>query len=167
MSSRRSRSGGTWIGKTLSRKNRSSRNAPDVMRASSGRLVAARKRTLTGLGRASPTGVISRCSMARSSLTWAAAGTSPSSSRSTVPPSASSSRPLRSTVAPVNAPRWWPKSSPSIRPGLSAARQTGKNARRLRVLWRWIARATSSLPVPLSPVMSTGTSLGATRAICL
>ena len=30
-----------------------------------------------------------------------------------------------------------------------------------------MARATSSLPVPLSPVISTGTSVGATRAMLL
>ena len=34
-----------------------------------------------------------------------------------------------------------------------------------RPLWRWIAEATSSLPVPDSPVISTRASVGATRAI--
>ena len=42
--------------------------------------------------------------MARRSFTWRLGGTSPISSRSTVPPSASSSRPLRSWTAPVNEP---------------------------------------------------------------
>ena len=38
---------------------------------------------------------------------------------------------------------------------------------RRRRLLVWIARATSSLPVPLSPVISTGMSLAATcRAVC-
>jgi hypothetical protein len=37
------------------------------------------------------------------------------SSRNIVPPSASSAAPARSSVAPVKAPRTWPKSSPSIR----------------------------------------------------
>ena len=32
-----------------------------------------------------------------------------------------------------------------------------------RRLWEWIARAISSLPVPVSPVMSTVASVGATR----
>ena len=34
-----------------------------------------------------------------------------------------------------------------------------------RALWRWIAEATSSFPVPDSPVMSTRAPVGATRAI--
>ena len=34
-----------------------------------------------------------------------------------------------------------------------------------RELWSWIARATSSLPVPLSPVISTEASPSATWAI--
>ena len=68
---------------------------------------------------------------------------------------------------PGERPRRWPKSSPSTRPGLSAARQIGRNGPLRRPLWRWMARATSSLPVPLSPVISTGTSVGATRAMLL
>ena len=74
MSSRRSRSGGMWIWKTLRRKNRSSRNSPAAISEPSGRLVAAMTRMSVGRGRASPTGVTSRCSMARSSLTWTARG---------------------------------------------------------------------------------------------
>ena len=42
------------------------------------------------------------------------------------------------------------------------ARRTGRSRRRLRA---WSARATTSLPVPLSPVMSTGRSESATRAM--
>ena len=69
MSSRRSRSGGMWIGNTLRRKNRSSRNWPVAISSASGRFVAAMTRMSVGRGRASPTGVTSRCSMARKSLT--------------------------------------------------------------------------------------------------
>ena len=47
-----------------------------------------------------PTGVTSPSSMARSSLTCTGKGTSPISSSSTVPPSASSSSPCRSRSAP-------------------------------------------------------------------
>ena len=36
-------------------------------------------------------------------------------------------------------------------------------ARAARRLLRWMASATSSLPVPLSPVISTDASVGATR----
>ncbi len=57
MSSRRSRSGGTWIGKTLRRKYRSSRNWPAAMSSPSGRFVAASTRMSVGRGRESPTGV--------------------------------------------------------------------------------------------------------------
>ncbi len=64
---------------------------------------------------------------------------SPTSSNSTVPPCASSSKPFRSWLAPVKEPRRWPKSSPSTRPGESAARQIGTNGPLLRRLWRWIA----------------------------
>ena len=69
-------------------------------------------------GRASPTGVTSRCSMARSSLTWRLGETSPISSSSTVPPLASSRSPLRSCTAPVNDPLMCPKSSRSTRLGI-------------------------------------------------
>ena len=83
------------------------------------------------------------------------------------PPVGQLEQALAVLTAPVNEPRTWPKSSRSISPELSAARQTGRKGPLRRVLWRWMARATSSLPVPLSPVISTGTSVGATRAICL
>ena len=116
-----------WIWNTLRRKNKSSRNSPVVISEPSGRLVAAMTRILVDRGRASPTGVISPCSIARSSLTWSPGATSPISSRRTVPPAASSSRPLRSWTAPVNDPFKCPKSSRSTRLGLRAARQIGKN----------------------------------------
>ena len=43
-----------------------------------------------------------------------------------------------------------------------AAQLTGTNGRSPRLLFAWMALATSSLPVPLSPVMSTVASVGAT-----
>ena len=46
-----------------------------------------------------------------------------------------------------------------------AALFTHTNRWAARPLWRWMADATSSLPVPDSPVISTRASVGATRAI--
>src|SRR5437879_2089684 len=43
----------------------------------------------------------------------------------------------------------------------------GTNARAMRGECSWIARATSSLPVPLSPRTSTADSVGATRSMTL
>ncbi len=58
------------------------------------------------------------------------------------------------------APRRWPKKSLSASPGWIAAQLTVTNGPWLRFgSSRWIARARSSLPVPLSPVMRTGRSL--------
>src|SRR5437867_1975469 len=72
--------------------------------------------------------------------------------------------PTFSVVAPVNAPLVWPKSSDSIRSFGRAAQLIlihGPSARRLR---SWSAFAISSLPVPLSPTISTLASASATAA---
>ena len=69
--------------------------------------------------------------------------------------------------APVNAPRAWPKSSDSSSVSVSAPQLIGTNGARARRPCAWIARATSSLPVPLSPMMSTGAAALAACAICL
>ena len=73
--------------------------------------MAAIRRTSTDTGRGLPTGRISPSCSARSNLTWKAGEVSPISSRNSVPPSACWNRPMRVSVAPVNAPRLWPKSS--------------------------------------------------------
>ena len=80
---------------------------------------------------------------------------SPISSRKIVPLSASSNRPLRRASAEVNAPRSWPNSSDSSRLSGSAAQLIA-----IRLPWRssleeWTALAISSLPVPVSPSIST------------
>ena len=49
--------------------------------------------------------------------------------------------------------------------GGTAAQLIATNGPRARGLASWIARATSSLPVPVSPVMSTLAALGATRTM--
>jgi hypothetical protein len=83
------------------------------------------------------------------------------SSRKIVPPSASSKRPMRVLLAPVNAPFSWPNSSLSSRVSGIAAQFTliiGPVARKLHA---WMTSARISLPTPLSPVISTRVSDGA------
>ena len=72
-----------------------------------------------------------------------------------MPPWASSNLPRRRAWAPVNAPFSWPNSSDSTSVSGMAATLTATNGWPARSLRWWIARATSSLPVPLSPVIST------------
>ena len=73
-----------------------------------------------------------------------------------MPPAARSNRPGFWRSAPVKAPRSWPKSSLSTRPSGSAPQLTRMNGPAARSEWRCKAAATSSLPVPLSPTISTG-----------
>ena len=61
----------------------------------------------------------------------------------------------RRRSAPVNEPFSCPKSSLSSRVSASAAQCTATNGLSARGLSAWMARASSPLPVPLSPVMST------------
>ena len=82
-----------------------------------------------------------------------------------MPPSAVSSFPFFCATAPVNAPFSWPNSSLSSSVSVIAAQLIATNGFSARGLLRWMARATSSLPVPLSPVISTVESVGATRAM--
>ena len=80
---------------------------------------------------------------------------SPTSSRKSVPPSACSNLPARSANAPVKDPFMWPNSSLSISSDGIAAQLTSTKACSRRGEASCSARATSSLPVPFSPVMST------------
>ncbi len=57
---------------------------------------------------------------------------SPTSSRKSVPLSASSKRPFLSRSAPVNAPRTWPNSSLSSSVSVSAAQFSERNGLRAR-----------------------------------
>ena len=165
MSSRRSRRGGIAISNVLIRNSRSSRKSPVFTISSSDRCVAQTTRTSTVIGWLSPTRRISPLSRARSSRDWSDLGNSPTSSRNSVPPSATSNRPARCSSAPVNAPLRWPKSSLSTRCSGRAPQLTATSGPSARPLPSWMARATSSLPVPVSPRMSTVASLAATRAI--
>ena len=124
MSSRRSRSGGTTIWTTSSRYSRSWRKRPSPTSASRSRWVAAITRAPVRRTALAPSGRNSPLSSTRSSLAWQASGSSPISSRKRLPALASSNRPSRSALAPVKAPRLWPKSSlstssPSSRPQLT------------------------------------------------
>ena len=89
---------------------------------------------------------------------------SPTSSRKIVPPSASTNLPICLRTAPVKEPFSWPKSSDSISSSGIAAQLTCTNGPAATRDVRWISRATSSLPVPLSPRMSTVALVGAARA---
>ena len=89
----------------------------------------------------------------------------PISSRKIEPPSASAKRPFLFAVAPVKAPRTWPKSSDSSSVSGIAAQLTLMRGIARWALRSWMARATSSLPVPVSPVMSTVLFDWATRSI--
>ena len=82
-----------------------------------------------------------------------------------VPPLAASNTPLAWRSAPVNAPRSWPNkvlstSCPGMPPQLTQTRGPP-----LRGPWRWIALATSSFPVPVSPWINTGMPASAMRAM--
>ncbi len=70
-----------------------------------------------------------------------------------------------SATAPVKLPRRWPKSSLSMSSDGIAPQLTGTKGASLRGPDSWISRATSSFPVPDSPVMCTGAWLRATRPI--
>ena len=163
MSSARSRSGGTRIGNTLSRKKRSERNLPSRTASSRSRFVAAITRASVRSVSLPPTRSNSRSCSTRSRATCTGAGSSPTSSRKIVPPAASSKRPRRRSSAPVKAPFSWPNSSEATSPSGSAAQLTLTRARLARGDPWWIARAMSSLPVPVSPVISTVESVAATR----
>ena len=109
-----------------------------------------------------PTGLYSPSCSRRSSLVCRCGLRSPISSRKSVPSWASSTRPFFSRQAPVKAPLTWPKSSLSSTSWGMAVQFTVTIFLSRRWLCWWMARATSSLPVPLGPVMSTVPMVGAT-----
>ena len=101
----------------------------------------------------------------RSNRVWASGGISPISSRKSVPPLAWAKRPSMRRSAPVNAPFSWPKSSDSIKSRGMAAILSATNGPFLRKPRSWSARATTSLPVPLSPVIITDRSVETSLAM--
>gem|GEM_PF-2115449 len=96
-------------------------------------------------------------------LIWTFWLISPISSRNRVPSLASSKRPFLRACAPVNEPFSCPNSSLSRSDSASAAQCTFMNGLSARGDRLCIASATSSLPTPDSPVMSTLAFVGATR----
>ena len=117
----------------------------------------------TGTVALAPTGRTSRYSRTRRSFAWAERGSSPISSRNSVPSSAASKSPRRLACAPEKAPRSCPKSSLSRSSGFSSATLTGSMSRRPLRACR--ARATSSFPVPVSPQIRIGSLNGARCSI--
>ncbi len=120
--------------------------------------MAARTRTSTEIERLLPMGRTSRRSMARSSFGWSIGSSSPISSMSKVPWFACSKTPRRELTAPVNAPRSCPNSSASSRFGGTAVQSRTTNGPLLRLPSSCNDSASTSLPVPVSPSMITGTS---------
>ena len=94
--------------------------------------------------------------MARRSLTCAAGGSSPTSSRNSVPPDASTNLPVWRSVAPVKAPFSCPNRSDSTRLSGMAPQLTATKGFARRSPLPWMARAISSLPTPDWPSISTG-----------
>ena len=118
------------------------------------RFAAAMMRTSTRRDRVSPIRRISPSCSARSSFAWARALSSITSSRNSVPPSASSKRPARSAIAPVKAPRAWPNNSASTSSSVkrravdraeraSTARRYARGSRERRALCRRRSRPRS------------------------
>ena len=89
---------------------------------------------------------------------------SPISSRNSVPPLASSNRPVFWAIAPVKAPFSWPKSSLSSNVSGRAAQLIAIKGLSRRCELAWMCRLNISLPVPVSPRISTVALLPATRA---
>ncbi|MNY04339.1 hypothetical protein D3C86_1370120 [compost metagenome] len=101
----------------------------------------------------------------RSSLICRLSGMLSISSRNRVPPLACSILPMRRLPAPVKACASWPKISLSNRLSGRPPQLRATNGWSLRRLKSCRQRATSSLPVPVSPSISTLAEVSATLAI--
>ena len=121
-------------------------------------------RTLVLMGVRPPTVVYSPSCSTRSRRVCASIGMSPISSRNSVPPSACWKRPSVRAWAPVKAPFSWPNSSLSISSRGMAAMLMATNGPLRRLEKSCSTRATSSLPVPDSPVIMTVRSVRVRRA---
>ena len=120
-------------------------------------------RTSMSTGRSAPTDVTFFSSIARSSLLCRCRGISPISSRSRVPPLAIWKCPRRCSVAPVKAPLRAPNSSDSNSSAGIAAQLTATKGRSRRQPEKWIDRASSSFPTPVSPWIRTVVSRSTTE----
>ncbi len=128
------------------------------------RLVAVTSRTSNGTSMSLPTGRTLRSCSARSSFGCSPSGISADLVEEERPAVRLHEEAGARAAASVNAPRAWPKSSLSSRGSGIAAQLTATNGPWLRRPRAWSARATTSLPVPLSPVTRTVASDAATRA---
>ena len=116
---------------------------------------------MNGVG--SPSGQISPDSRNRSSFGCRSSPSSPISSRNSVPSRAPLISPGLSRSAPVKEPRRWPNSWLSSMSRGTAVQLNGMKGFCARLEKLWMARARISLPVPLSPVISTLTFVLAIR----
>src|SRR6266851_8641309 len=114
-------------------------------------------------GASPPTRVNSPSSTIRRSLACISRLMSPISSRNSVPWSANSNFPRCRRSAPVNDPFSCPNNSLSISALGTPAQLTDTNGPLVPALSSWIARATTSLPVPLSPSRRTSIFRSAIR----
>ena len=121
MSARRSRNGGTAMGRTLRRKKRSSRNWPAATAAWRSVLVMAMRRASIRRVSVPPRRSNVRSCKTRSNFVCALGESAATSSRTIVPAPPSSRRPSLRSIAPVNDPRSWPNSSLSTSAGGSEA----------------------------------------------
>ena len=81
-----------------------------------------------------------------------------------MPPWASANAPRRSVIAPVKLPLTWPNSIDSISSRGTEPQSNTTNGPSLRGEWLWISSAISSLPVPVSPSISTVAVVAATSS---
>src|SRR5205807_190404 len=134
----------------IRRNNRSCRNFPAAASAWMSAFVAEMTRTFTRCVLEEPTRSNSPVSSTRNSFACCGRGKFAISSRNSVPPSASSNRPTRSTFASVKAPFTCPNSSLSNRPSGMPPKLTATRGRSARPEAACSQRATTSLPVPCS-----------------
>ncbi|MCY1180604.1 hypothetical protein D9M73_210600 [compost metagenome] len=88
------------------------------------------------------------------------------SSRNNVPPLANSNLPMRRFCAPVKAPGSWPNNSLSTTDSANAPALMATNGPSRRDDRSCSARATTSLPAPVSPRISTSALVAARAPIC-
>jgi len=162
----RSRRDGSTSFWDLRRYKRSFRKVPFSTIASRFRLVAetSLKSLFCSLG--PPMGRKRFSSKTRKNFFCTLIDNSPISSRKSVPWWAIKIRPSRSCLASVKAPRTWPKRLLSIKDSFSAEQSTTIKCLSSRGLFKWMALANNSLPVPVSPVIRILWSPPADSAAC-